>query len=186
MSVVHCGFTIGWLPICGQNPFYCDWLYPDQYIYIWYVGKEPVWLAAMGVILTWPLSAIRLYLRCILAARWEFIYKTYGLIGFPQLTIFFALHSSILWSEHPIITCCFLFSKTWPSDLKKKKVVFRCSMKLSGFISLLFDLSSKIQGLDFVKDVNELLNPLQTLLCHPSLWISLSVFHSPSLLHSFF
>lgn len=59
-------------------------------------------------------------------------------------------------------------------------------MKLSGFISLLFDLSSKIQGLDFVKDVNELLNPLQTLLCHASLWISLSVFHSPSLLHSFF
>lgn len=48
-------------------------------------------------------------------------------------------------------------------------VVFRCSMKLSGFISLLFDLSSKIQGLDFVKDVNELLNPLQTLLCHASL-----------------
>lgn len=169
MSVVHCGFTIGWLPICGQNPFYCDWLYPDQYIYIWYVGKEPVWLAAMGVILNCNCN-----------------YKTYGLIGFPQLTIFFALHSSILWSEHPIITCCFLFSKTWPSDLKKKMVVFRCSMKLSGFISLLFDLSSKIQGLDFVKDVNELLNPLQTLLCHPSLWISLSVFHSPSLLHSFF
>lgn len=60
-------------------------------------------------------------------------------------------------------------------------VVFRCSIKLSGFISLLFDLSSKIQGLDFVKDVNELLNPLQTLLCHP---LSLSAQH-PSLCISF-
>lgn len=56
-------------------------------------------------------------------------------------------------------------------------VVFRCSMKLSGFISLLFDLSSRIQGLDFVKDVSELLNRLQTLLCHS---LSLSAQH-PSL-----
>lgn len=45
-------------------------------------------------------------------------------------------------------------------------------MKLSGFISVLFDLSSEIQSLDFVKDVSGLLNPLHTLflplsLCHP-------------------
>lgn len=47
-----------------------------------------------------------------------------------------------------------------------------CGVKLSGFISVLFDLSSEIQSLDFVKDVSGLLNPLHTLflplsLCHP-------------------
>lgn len=51
-------------------------------------------------------------------------------------------------------------------------VDFSGCAKLFGFIAVLFDLSSEIQSLDFVKDVSGLLSPFSTLflscaLCHP-------------------
>lgn len=51
-------------------------------------------------------------------------------------------------------------------------VDFSGCVKLFSFIAVLFDLSSEIQSLDFVKDVSGLLSPFSTLflscaLCHP-------------------
>lgn len=102
-------------------------------------------------------------------------------------------NTTCLCSEHPVIKSWICFLKLGLRILLGL-VDFSGGVKLSGFISVLFDLSSEIQSLDFVKDVSGLLNPLRSLFVslalsphiHTFLPAFLSVSSSPTQSPSFF